>query len=78
MSLEGRMDKTVAHIFNGIYSAMKGNVFESVLLRWINLDPVTQSEVRKRKTYHMLMHVYGVWRNHTDEAIRKAGTETQT
>ena len=32
------------------YSAVKGNTSESVLTRWMNLEPVTQSEVRKRKT----------------------------
>ena len=32
------------------YSAIKGNTFESVLMRWMNLEPVIQSEVRKRKT----------------------------
>ena len=31
-------------------SAIKKNTFESVLMRWMNLEPVIQSEVRKRKT----------------------------
>ena len=31
------------------YSAIKRNSFESVLMRWMNLEPITQSEVRKRK-----------------------------
>ena len=31
------------------YSAIRKNTFESVLIRWMNLKPVTQSEVRKRK-----------------------------
>ena len=31
------------------YSAIKRNVFESVLMRWINLEPITQSEVSQRK-----------------------------
>ena len=31
------------------YSAIKRNTFESVLMRWMNLGPITQSEVRKRK-----------------------------
>ena len=31
------------------YSAIKRNVFESVLMRWMNLEPIIQSEVRKRK-----------------------------
>jgi len=31
------------------YSAIKGNTFESVLMRWMNLEPILQSKVRKRK-----------------------------
>ena len=31
------------------YSAIKRNGFESVLMRWMNLEPVIQNEVRKRK-----------------------------
>ena len=31
------------------YSAIKRNAFESVLMRWMNLKPITQSEVKKRK-----------------------------
>ena len=32
------------------YSAIKRNKFESVLVRWMSLEPVVQSEIRKRKT----------------------------
>ena len=32
------------------YSAIKGNTFESVLVGWMNLEPIIQAEeVRKRK-----------------------------
>ena len=31
------------------YSAIKRNAFESVVMRWMNLEPVIQSEVRKKK-----------------------------
>ena len=31
------------------YSAIKMNAFESVLMRWMNLEPIMQSGVRKRK-----------------------------
>ena len=31
------------------YSAIKRNAFESVLMKWMNLEPVIQTEVRKRK-----------------------------
>jgi len=33
------------------YSAIKRNTFESVLMRWINLEPIIQNEVRKKKTH---------------------------
>ena len=36
------------------YSAIKGNAFESVLMRWMNLEPIIQSEVsqkEKKKSY---------------------------
>ena len=29
------------------YSAIKKNTFESVLLRWMKLEPIIQSEVKK-------------------------------
>ena len=32
------------------YSGIKRREFESVVLRWMNLEPVIQSELRKRKT----------------------------
>ena len=44
------------------YSAIKRNVFESVLMRWINLEPIIQSEVsqNEKNKYHILMCIYGV------------------
>ena len=33
----------------GYYSALKRSAFESVLMRWLNLESIIQSEVRKRK-----------------------------
>ena len=31
------------------YSVLKRNTFESVLMRWMNLEPITQNEVSQRK-----------------------------
>ena len=44
------------------YSAMKRNALESVLMRWMNLEPITQSEVNQKKKYkyHILTHIYGI------------------
>ena len=42
------------------YSAIKRNEFESVLMRWTNLEPVTQSEVsqKEKDKYRILTHIY--------------------
>ena len=44
------------------YSAIKRNAFESVLMRWVNLKPITQSEVSKKEKeeYRILIHIYGI------------------
>ena len=44
------------------YSAIKRNAFESVLMRWMNIDPVIQSEVsqKEKDKYHILTHIYGI------------------
>ena len=51
------------------YSAIKRNAFESVLMRWMNLEPNKQSEgSQKEKTkYHILMNIYGIYKDGTDE-----------
>ena len=41
------------------YSAIKKNTFESVLMRWMKLEPVIQSEV-SQKEYSILKHIYGI------------------
>ena len=33
----------------GYYSAIKRNTFESVLMRWMNLETIVQSEVIKKR-----------------------------
>ena len=44
------------------YSAIKGNAFESVLMRWMNLEPNTQSEVsqKEKDKYCILAHIYRI------------------
>ena len=44
------------------YSAIKRNTFESVLMRWVNLDHIIQSEVsqKEKDKYHILSHIYGI------------------
>ena len=44
------------------YSAIKRNTFESVLMRWMNLEPIIQSEMsQKEKDKHsILTHIYRI------------------
>ena len=59
------------------YSAIKRNNFESALMRLMNLEPIIQSEVSQKEndTYHILMHIYGIWKNDTEEFIYRAAME---
>ena len=42
------------------YLAIKRNAFESVLMRWMNLEPIPQSEVSQKEKDKscILMHIY--------------------
>ena len=53
------------------YSAIKKNAFESVLMRWMKLEPIIQSEVsqKERHQYSILMHIYGVLKDSNDDLI---------
>ena len=44
------------------YSAIKKNTFESVLMRWMKLEPIIQSEVsqKEKHQYSIPMHIYGI------------------
>ena len=44
------------------YSAIQRNAFESVLMRWMNLEPIIQSEVSQKEEdkYHILTHINGI------------------
>ena len=44
------------------YSAIKKNTLESILRRWMKLDPIIQSEVsqKEKHKYSILTHIYGI------------------
>ena len=44
------------------YSAIKKNTFESVLMTWMKLEPIIQSEVSQKEKHQIciLMHIYGI------------------
>ena len=57
------MDKEVlVRIHNGILLSHKRNTFESVLIRWMNLEPIIQNEVsqKEKDKYHILMPIFGI------------------
>ena len=64
MTINRRMDKeVVVHIYTmEYYSAIKRNAFESVLMKWMNLKPIIQSEVsqKEKDKYCFLTHIYGI------------------
>lgn len=49
-----------------------------VPMRWMNIEPIIQSELRKRKNIsRILTHIYGIYKDDTDESICRATVETQ-
>ena len=47
------------HIHNGILLSQKKNAFESVLMMWMKLEPVIQSEVsQKEKHQYSVLNAY--------------------
>ena len=54
--------KAVVHIHMEYYSAIKKNAFQSVLMSWMKLEPIIQSEVsqKEKHQYSILMHIYAI------------------
>ena len=55
------------------------NAFESVLMRWMNLEPMIQSEVsqKEKDKYHILIPIYGIWKDGTNNPMCTAAKETE-
>ena len=62
------------------YSATKRNAFESILMRWMNLEPIIQSDEsqKEKDKYCILMYLYGIQENGAEEFIYRAAIEKQT
>ena len=54
--------ETEQQICNGIVLSHKKEQIESVEMKWMNLEPVIQSEVsqKEKDKYHILMHIYRI------------------
>ena len=61
------------------YPAIKKNAFESVLMRWMKLQPIIQSEVSQKEKYqyNILMHIYGIQKDGNINPICETAKETQ-
>ena len=68
----------MVQIYSGIL-AIKTNGTESVVVGWMDLESVTQSEKsqKEKNKYSTFVHMYGLLKNGTDEPICRAGIETQ-
>ena len=44
------------------YLAIERNAFGSVLMKWMNLEPIIQSEVsqKEKDKYRILVHIFGI------------------
>ena len=62
------------------FSAIKRNASESVLMRWMNLESIIQSEVsqKEKDKYCILIHIYRIQKNDTEEFIYSATMMKQT
>ena len=62
------------------YSAIKRNAFESVIKRWMNLEPIIPSEVsqKEKDKYCILTHIYRILKSGTEEFIYRETMEKQT
>ena len=69
----------MVHIHNGDYSAIKKNTFESVLMRWMKLEPIIQSEVsqKEKHQYSILTHIYGIQKDGNDNPVCETAKDTQ-
>ena len=61
------------------YSAFKKNSFVSVLMRWMKLEPIIQSEVsqKDKDQYSILSHIYGIKKYGSINTKCKTEKETQ-
>ena len=61
------------------YSDIKKNPFESILMRWMKLEPIIQSEVsqKDKDQYSILTHNYGILKDGNNNPLCKTEKETQ-
>ena len=60
-------------------STIKKNTFGSVLMGWMKLEPIIQSEVgqKEKPQYSILTHIHGIQKYGNDDPIYETAKETQ-
>ena len=61
------------------YSAIKKNAFESVLMRWMKLEPILQVEVSQKgkHQYSILTHIYEILKDGNNSPVCETAKKTQ-
>ena len=61
------------------YAAIKKNAFESILMRWMKVEPIIQSEVsqKEKHQYSILTNIYGIQKDRNNDPICETAKETQ-
>ena len=69
----------MVRIYDGML-VIQRNTFESVLMMWMTLEPVIQSEVSQKEEnkYRILTHIYGIEKDGSEEPICRVAVERQT
>ena len=65
--------------FKKEFTAITKNAFESVLMKWMKLEPIIQNEVNQKEKhqYSILMHIYGIQKDGNNDPICETAKETQ-
>ena len=61
------------------HSTMKSNIFESVLMRWMNLEPIIQNEAsqKEKDKYFVLMHLYEIQKDSANNQGNKGDRDVK-
>ena len=61
------------------YHSTIKNAFESILMKWVKLESIIQSEVsqKEKHQYSILTHIYGIQKDGNNNSICETAKETQ-
>ena len=67
------------YIHNGVLAIKRRDTSESILVRWMNLESIIQSEVsqKEKDKFCILTHVYRIQKNGTEDFTYRATMEKQ-